>query len=392
MPQQAPRKPRPTGSSGMRLGRIFGIPIYIHTSWFIIFALITITVAEEFRAQHPHWTVAQHWGAGLITSFLFFGSVLFHELSHSVVAKHYKIPVDSITLFVFGGISRISRDPDSAGKEFNVAIAGPLSSFFLAGCFWGIWKFLPGNQMVTAAAYWLFWINALLALFNLVPGFPLDGGRVLRGITWGITKNFEKATRIATASGKFFAYLIILWGIFDAFTGNFFGGIWLVFIGWFLLSAAQETYVQNTIRSALTGMSAKDIMNPEVPTVARDVSLEDYAHEVLKTGRRFHIVTGMGEPVGLVTLHTVQKVPRDEWAGTSVQAVMHPVKEIHWASPDESALGVFERLMKENVSQMPVLSNGHIIGVIGRESLMRALQMHANMVHPGPHAPNAHTP
>ncbi len=386
---QTPPPVQPKGASGMRLGRIFGIPIYIHTSWFIIFALITLSLATQFKYQHPHWTTAQHWSLGLITSFLFFGSVLFHELSHSAVAKHYKIPVDSITLFVFGGLSRISRDPDSPWKEFNVAIAGPLSSFFLAGCCWLVWKYLPGNQMVTAAAYWLAEINALLAVFNLVPGFPLDGGRILRGIAWGITKNFDKATRIATLSGKFFAYVMILWGIWDALTGNFLGGIWLAFIGWFLLSAAQETYIQNTIRSALTGMSAKDIMNTEVPTVQRDMSLEDYAHEVLRTGKRFHIVTGMGDPVGLVTLHTVQKVPRDEWASTSIQAVMHPVKDIHWASPDESALGVFERLMKENVSQMPVLSNGHIIGVIGRESLLRALQMHGNVGHASPHT---HTP
>lgn len=388
MPQQVPPV-RQTGASGTRIGRIFGIPIYIHTSWFIIFALITLSLATQFKYQHPGWTTAQHWTLGLITSFLFFGSVLFHELSHSVVARHYKIPVDSITLFVFGGLSRISRDPDSAWKEFNVAIAGPLSSLFLAGCCWLVWRYLPGNQMVTAAAYWLAEINAILAVFNLIPGFPLDGGRILRGITWGITKNFDKATKIATLSGKFFAYVMILWGIWDALNGNFLGGIWLAFIGWFLLSAAQETYVQNTIRSALTGMSARDIMNPEVPTVPRDMSLEDYAHEVLKTGRRFHIVTGMGEPVGLVTLHTVQRVPRGEWASTSIQAVMHPVKDIHWASPDESALGVFERLMRENVGQMPVLSNGHIIGVIGRESLLRVMQMHGNVGHPGP---RAHTP
>ncbi len=384
MPEQEARQRMGTG---MLLGRIFGIPIYIHSSWFIIFALITLTLAEQFKYQHPHWSTAQHWSLGLITSFLFFGSVVFHELSHSAVARHYKIPVESITLFVFGGLSRISRDPDSAWKEFNVAIAGPLSSSFLAGCFYAIYKYLPGNSMVTAAAYWLAEINAILAIFNLVPGFPLDGGRILRGVAWGITKNFDRATRIATVSGKFFAYLMILWGIWDALTGNFLGGIWLAFIGWFLLSAAQETYVQTTLRSALSGMSAKDIMNPEVPTVPRDMSLEDYAHEVLRTGKRFHIVTGMGEPVGLVTLHTVQKVPRDEWASTSIQAVMHPLKDIHWASPDEPATGVLDRLMRENVGQLPVLSNGHIVGVIGREALLRVLQTHGNVGHPGRQAP-----
>ena len=386
MPQHGQRK-TPTGASGMRIGRLFGIPIYVHTSWFILFALITISLATQFKYQHPHWTTAQHWLLGLITSSVFLASVLFHELSHSVVARHYKIPVDSITLFVFGGVSQITSDPDSAGKEFNVAIAGPLSSLFLAGCFWAIYKYLPVNQMVTAGAYWLCWINGLLALFNLVPGFPLDGGRVLRGVVWGVTKNFDKATRIATTSGKFFAYVMILWGLWDGLSGNFLDGIWLAFIGWFLLGAAQETYVQTTIRSALTGMSAREIMNPEVPTAPRDMSLEDYAHEVLRTGKRFHIVTGLDEPVGLVTLHSVQKVPRDEWTSTSIQAVMHPIKDIHWASPDESAIGVFERLMRENVSQMPVLSDGHIIGVIGRESLLRALQIHGHghIGHARPH-------
>jgi Zn-dependent protease/predicted transcriptional regulator len=389
MPQDAQQTPPRAGHSGLRLGRIFGIPIYAHSSWFIIFALITLSLATQFKYQHPQWTTAQHWTLGIITSTLFFGSVVFHELSHSFVAKHYKIPVDSITLFVFGGLSRISRDPDSASKEFNVAIAGPLSSFFLAGCFWLVWKYLPGNQMVTAAAYWLAEINLILAVFNLVPGFPLDGGRIFRGIVWGITKNFDRATKIATQAGKFFGYVMILWGLWDALTGNFFGGIWLAFIGWFLLSAAQETYVQTTLRAALTGMRAEDIMNPDVPTVPRDISLEDYAHEVLRTGRRFHIVTGLGEPVGLVTLHTVQKVPRDEWGNTSIQAVMHPIKEIHWASPDDSALGVLERLMRENVSQMPVLSNGRIIGVIGRESLLRFMQTHGDVSHANPHP---HTP
>ena len=382
--------PQRTDGSGFRIGRIFGIPVYVHASWFIIFALITLTLAEQFKYQHPHWSVGQHWLLGLIASTLFFVSVVFHELSHSFVARHYKIPVESITLFVFGGLSRISRDPDSAWKEFNVAIAGPLSSLVLTGCFWLIFKFVHGSQMVTAAAYWLAWINFLLAAFNLVPGFPLDGGRILRGIAWAVTKDFDRATRISTLSGKFFAYLIILGGVWDALRGDWLGGVWSAFIGWFLLSAAQETYVQTTLRSALTGMRAQDIMIREVPTVPRDISLNDYAQEVLQTGKRFHIVTGVGRPVGLVTLHAVQRVPRDEWANTSVQAVMHPVSEMHWAAPDEPALAVLERLMKENVSQMPVLDDGRIVGIVGREALLRVLQSHGHGGRPsGPPNPSS---
>jgi Zn-dependent protease/predicted transcriptional regulator len=370
------RAARNPDRSGVRLGRVLGIPIYVHSSWFVIFALITLTVTTQFSQLHPHWTAAQHWIVGIATSCLFFGSVVFHELSHSMVARHYKIQVESITLFVFGGVSQIKGDPDSAWKEFNIAIAGPLSSFFLAGAFWLIWRYVPGGEMVTAAALWLSEINFILAVFNLVPGFPLDGGRILRGIAWGITGNFARATRIATLSGKFFAYLMILYGVWDAFHGNFLGGIWLAFIGWFLLSAAQETYLRSTVRNALAGMRADEVMSREVPTVPRDISLEEYAHQVLQTGKRFHIVTGLDRPVGLVTLHAVQRVPRDEWANTSIQAVMHPIAEIHWATPEEPALGVFERLLKENVSQMPVLDDGRIVGIIGRESLTRAMQIH----------------
>src|SRR5579872_6645340 len=286
---QSPRSSQPPGVTGIRLGRIFGIPIYIHSSWFIIFALITLTVAEQFKAQHPQWSVVQHWSVGLITSFLFFWSVLFHELSHSVVARHYKIPVDSITLFVFGGLSRITRDPDSAWKEFNVAIAGPISSLFLAGCFWVIAKYAHGGQMVTAASYWLAEINGILAVFNLVPGFPLDGGRVLRGIAWGITKNFDKATKIASTTGKIFAYLMIILGAWQALNGNWVGGLWTAFIGWFLLSAAQESYAQVAVQNTLTGVRAGDVMTHDIPTVTRDMSIDEYVHEVLRTGARFHI-------------------------------------------------------------------------------------------------------
>src|SRR6201981_2632063 len=199
-------------SPGVRLGRIFGIPIYLHPSWFIIFALITLSLRTQFTAQHPNWTSQQHWMLGIITSALFFGSVIFHELSHSVVAIRYKIPVQSITLFVFGGLSSISREPDKPKQEVNIAIAGPLASFLLAACFYLAGRFFHGDDLVAASTKWLLAINLALGVFNLVPGFPLDGGRILRGIAWGITKNFQRATQIASTTGKIFAYMMIIFG------------------------------------------------------------------------------------------------------------------------------------------------------------------------------------
>src|ERR1700686_509085 len=195
----------PAAGSGIPLGRIFGIPFYLHPSWFIIFLLITLSLRTQFTSQHPGWSPAQHWALGIITSVLFFASVVFHELSHSFVALRYRIPVKSITLFIFGGLAGIGREPDNAKQEFNIAIAGPLSSLFLAGCFYLVTRFFHGNEMVVAACRWLWQINVALAVFNLVPGFPLDGGRILRGIAWGITGSFERATRIAANAGRVFA-------------------------------------------------------------------------------------------------------------------------------------------------------------------------------------------
>lgn len=371
----------PERGSGVPLGRIFGIPIYLHTSWFIIFLLITLSLRTQFTSQHPNWTPTQHWMLGIITSALFFGSVVFHELSHSVVAMRYKIPVQSITLFVFGGLARISRDAANATQEFTIAIAGPISSLFLSGCFWLVAHYFRGSEMVTAASTWLWEINLILALFNLVPGFPLDGGRVLRGIVWGITGDYTRSTQIASNAGRGVAYVMIAIGVWQALHGNWVGGLWTAFIGWFLLSAAQESYAQVALRSTLTGVRAEDIMSHDIPTVARDISLEDYMHEVLRTGRRFHIVTGAGVPVGLATLGAIGKVPREDWARTSIQAAMLPLDKLHTASPDEPALGVLERMQREDINQMPVISDGSIVGMIARDTILRVLQTRLQLGH-----------
>jgi Zn-dependent protease/predicted transcriptional regulator len=370
---------------GIKILSVRGVPIYLHVSWFIIFALITLSLAKQFTSLHPGWTSAQHYLLGVITSVLFFASVVFHELSHSFVAMRYGIPVQSITLFVFGGLAGIKREPDNPKQEFNIAIAGPLSSMFLAGCFYLIARFFHGNEMVVAAATWLALINFVLAVFNLLPGFPLDGGRILRAAAWRTTGDFTRATQIASNAGKAFAYILILLGAWQALSGNWVGGLWTAFIGWFLLSAAQESFAQVAIRSTLTGVRAADVMTHEIPTVTRDMSIEEYVHEVLRTGVMSHIVTGAEVPVGLVSLQAARHVPRDEWASTSVQAVMHPVDRIEWASPDEPALEMLERMQKENISQMPVVSDGHIIGVVARDTILRVLQTRLQLGHLAQH-------
>ena len=372
--------PQPT--TGLRIGRILGIPLYLHATSFLIFALLTFFLATQVLPMQSGATPMQYWILAVGVSIVFFGSLILHELGHSVIALRYKIPVVSITLFFFGGLARIARDPETALQEFNIAIAGPIVSFILSAVFLGVYAIAPQGVLQLAALY-LSEINLILGAFNLLPGFPMDGGRVLRAIVWGITKNFDRATQIASRSGQIFAYMMIMLGIWaimerdsgvSRFLGGWSGGLWLAFIGWYLLSAAQETYTQVAIRNTLTGLSAADIMSPDVPTVARDISLEDYVHEVLRTGRRCHVVTGNGMAVGLVTLHQVQHFPREEWANTSIQAAMVPQGAIHWVLPNEPITGVLERMQSEDVNQMPVLQEGHIIGMIARDSILRVIQ------------------
>ena len=371
--------------SSLRIGRIFGIPIYIHASWVIIFVLITMSLGAQFTAQHPQWTPTQHWSVGVLTSLLFFASILFHELSHSVVARAYKIRVDSITLFVFGGVARISQDPAKAIQEFNIAIAGPIASLFLGGLFYSITRFVPYGTMTGALALWLSEINVGLAIFNLLPGFPLDGGRIFRAIVWGITKDFTRATKMAGTSGKLVAYGMIVFGAgFALSTGQWQAGLWYAFIGWFLLNAAQESVAQIAVRETLSGLHAADVMSQEVPTVTRDISLEDYSQEVLRTGRRCHLVVTNDRLVGMMNVPLLNAVPRDEWANNSVQAVMIPRDKILWAKPDEPLLGLLERLLAADINQMPVVSSSedndtHIIGMITRDSILRVMRTRAEV-------------
>jgi len=370
--------------SGLRVGKIIGIPIYLHSTWVFIFAAITWIIASQFKQQHPHWSDAQHWTVGVLTSLLFFASVLFHELSHSVVAQHYKIRVVSITLFLFGGLARIEREPSKAIQEFNIAIAGPLASGFLAVCFFGLTKLFPYSQSVGALATWLGWTNLSLAVFNLLPGFPLDGGRIFRAMVWGATKNFDKATRVAGGSGKLIAYTMILGGMYAAFNGNVQNGLWFAFIGWFILNAAQESVAQVAVRETLAGLSAADVMSKEVPTVPGQITLEEYSAEVLRTGRRCHLVTNNNRLVGMMNVHTLNTVPREEWAHNSVQSAMIPREDILWTSPEEPLLRLLERLLSADVNQMPVVSGSidgapQIVGIVTRDSILRVMQTRSEL-------------
>ncbi|HLJ24620.1 MAG TPA: site-2 protease family protein [Candidatus Acidoferrales bacterium] len=366
---------------GIQIGRIYGIPIFLHTSWFIIFGLIAFSFASEFDALQLNLPTSRLVGLGLMTSALFFGSLVFHEMAHSLVAKHYKIPVVSITLFVFGGVSRIAREPERAVEEFNIAVAGPLSSMFLAAGFWLIARHAGTNLILSTLAGSLAWINFSLALFNLIPGFPLDGGHIFRSIVWGFNKDHARSTRMAARSGQVIAYAMIALGAVTAVSnrvvlgvGGPVGGLWLAFIGWFILSAAKQSQAQVEARGALEGLRVADIMTPELYTVGREISLEDYAREMVRTGRRAHLVVAGNELVGLVTAEALSAVPQHDWDVTSVQAVMLPKSKLHWAAPEEPALSLLDRMRTIGMQQMPVIAGGNVVGIVTRDSILRVLQ------------------
>jgi Zn-dependent protease len=364
---------------GIPVGRIFGISIRLHYSWFVIFALVIWGLSTEyFPAVYPHWSTAVSISAGVITSLLFFASLLAHELSHSLVAQRYGIKVRAITLFIFGGVSQITEEPHDAHTEFRIAVAGPLMSIILGGLFWGLWYLLPSRfDAVVAVSFWLGWINILLALFNLVPGFPLDGGRVLRSAIWWRTGNLRRATRLASNFGRGIGFLFIFAGVWLVFTGDWSSGIWLGLIGWFLASAAASSYSQMLMQQALEGHAVSEIVSGDCVTVAPELSIERLVNEyILPTGRRCFAVVREGITLGLVTLQEVKGVLRDMQARVTVGQIMKPLDKLTHVSPEESLSNVLNILTQENLNYVPVMVDGQMVGMVTRENLISFVKQH----------------
>lgn len=365
----------------LHLGRIHGIEIAINWSWLIIFVLLTWSLAVFFFPPlFPFWSVATYWIVGAISSILLFASVLLHELAHSLVAESEGIPVHSITLFVFGGVSNIEREPPTARDEFLMAIAGPATSVVVGVVcyllFIGLIRTLPTPVLGILFAMAIY--NVILGVFNLIPGFPLDGGRVFRAIVWGITGSFREATNIATILGQVFAYLFIFGGLFLAITGDFLSGIWLVFIGWFLNNAAVASRQQAEIVSALRGVKVASVMTPNPPEVPSQTSLADFVeHYVLgRSLRALPVVADhTRQVVGLVTLKEVRSVPREEWGTTTVSQVMLPASKLTVAAPDEPLSQALHDLSTDDLNQLPVVQQGQLVGLLTRSNIIRFLQV-----------------
>lgn len=364
----------------IKLGRIFGIEIGLHYSWLIIAVLISLSLAAYFSSSHPAWGAGIIWAMAVFTAVLFFVAIVLHELSHALVARAYDLPVRSITLFALGGVAQIEKESPSAKVEFWMAIAGPITSavigFICLGLAWaaGWTRGIEPETPLLAMLAWLGYINIALAVFNMIPGFPMDGGRVLRAVIWWITGNAAKATRSASVIGQIIAFGFIILGLVSFFSGAGFGGLWIAFIGWFLLNAAKATYMQSEVTEGLRGVKVGDLMARDCPVIESRTDLQTLVEEhLLKTGQRCFMVVESDETIGMITPHEIKNIERRMWAFKTAADVMKPIEQIHTVKPETPVSEALEVIGREDVNQLPVFADGRLAGIISRDRILRYL-------------------
>ena len=358
--------------SSITIGKILGIPLRIHYSWFLILFLVIISLANGyFPSEYPNWEISTYWIIGVITTLLFFVSVLLHELGHSVIALNQGVPVLNITLFIFGGVAQIGSEPESPGAEFKIAIAGPLTSLLLAGVFTLIGIIFGYLPTISAVALYLSRINLILAVFNIIPGYPLDGGRILRAFFWKVSGSFRSSTTWASYIGQGIAILFLVYGIYQMFTGNLLNGLWLVFIGWFMINAANEGHKQVMVRETLINITAEHLMTQDCPIVSGEISIADLIDDyVIEDGNRCFFIIENGHIEGMLTLHNIKKVKQVNWNTFLVKNIMTPLDDLITAPPDENAWSLLRRMDEGDINQIPVLASGQMIGLVTRKNLL----------------------
>ena len=360
-------------NNSFQIGKIAGISIRIDYTWFIVFALVALSLGgSQFPNMRPGWSPALYWIMGAITAILFFASVLAHELAHSLVSKSRGVPVESITLFIFGGVARIKEEPKGPGGEFWMALAGPATSVGIGLAFGVLYYAIrQTGSPIALLARWLFYVNLIVAIFNMIPGFPLDGGRILRSIIWKITGDIRKSTRVASTVGKVVAYSFILWGVWMLISGNRFNGIWMAFIGWFLLNAASSSYRQLEIREMLRGVKVREIMTTDCPRIPKNLAIKDLVDDhIFRTTRRCFPVVDNDHISGIITLHNIKEVPKEKWETTKIEEVMTNLNELRIVHPDDDLYNVMQQMTEDGVNQLPVIENEQLVGMIARDNLL----------------------
>ena len=360
-----------------KIGRLFGFEINVHWSWLFIFFLVTWTfstgVLEEF---YPDWTAGRRWTVASAISIVFFLSILLHEMSHSVVARRYGIPVSSITLFVFGGVSNLTKEPENATQEFWIAVVGPFTSLGLSLLFGFLYLALRSvEEGAAGVAANLAVINVAIGIFNLIPGFPLDGGRVLRSVFWARRRNLLGATKTASTVGTVVAYLIMAAGVASFFLTSVVTGVWFFLIGNFLRMASSESYQQVFLDTTLKGVPASSVARQDFVTVPPDLSLSELVEDNVLAGhgRCFPVVVG-DELIGLVTLDDLRRVPRDQWAVTTVYRTMTPYEKLRTVTMKDDLPVVLSEMAAGDVNQIPLMDGKRLLGLIHRSDVFKYIQ------------------
>jgi len=365
--------------SSFRIGTVAGIRIGVHYTWFIVFFLLSSALASFFREAHPEWSGSVVLLTALLTTLMYFVSIVLHELGHSLVAIARGVEVRAITLFIFGGIAKTEKDSETAATEFYIAIAGPVVSFVLAGLFY-LMKIIAASYstIATEAFNWLATINFVLAVFNMIPGFPLDGGRVFRALIWKVSGDATKGMQWAVMGGKVVAYALMFSGALVGLQpGLLLNGIWLLGIGWFLFAAAEGSKRAYLTQQVAAHVPVGDVMLKDVPEVDANVSITSWIDEkMLLTGQRSALVTENGQTLGLITLNDVIKYPREQWPAMPVRNIMTPFDRLYIAKPFNTILEVLQIMSEHGINQVPIIDENVITGWVDREHLLRILQLH----------------
>ncbi len=359
----------------IRMGSIYGIPLTFDFSWFLVLFFITwILAGSYFPNEYKGWSKIYYWAVGAATAFFFFLSVLLHEIGHSIAAKKYNYKVKKVKLFIFGGISEIPEEPKNPKEEFVISVAGPAVTFLLALIFYGLAFLTKNNVHLYALFHYLGLINLLLGIFNILPGFPLDGGRILRAIIWHKKKDFDKATQITAGIGRVFGFIVISIGFFEIMAGYFIDGVWLSFIGWFLESAAFAQLQKEKISKYFEGHTVEEAMSKSYGLVPADTTISEFIqNDILIRHRRAFIVEDKGKNIGLLTIHDIKKIPQDKWETATVTDVMKPLNEVKIVDINYPLEEALKEMNLDGVNQMPVMEENKIVGMLNRESILSFL-------------------
>lgn len=365
--------------SGWKVGRLAGIDLAVHPSWLVIAFLLTFSLADAFFPRLlPGWSTGQYWLLALGTAFLFFASVLAHEFSHAIVARRLGLKVAGITLFIFGGATTIETDSRSARDEALIALAGPIMSLLIGAALLGIGALMPQPE-VRAIVGWLGVINVVLGVFNLVPGYPMDGGRVLRAILWRVRGDPLAATRQAAIVGRVIGYLMVAGGIYWALRSRDIGsGLWLALVGWFLATAAEATMQQAGVEKSLSGIRVRDAMDLTPAVISLNESVADLVNEHMLRGdeRSFLVRHADGGLAGMVTMGDVRRLPRESWAERRVTDIMTRYGDLATIGPDEPLADALRLLQEREVGQLPVIGEEarQPLGLVTRRGILRLIE------------------